>query len=326
MAKSINFRSFNEGGEEVRFSSILFRQNIDGWIQKEKEKGNKINKEKAYEMIAEDVHISKEAVKKWYIGHNGPGDYQTVKQIASILGVDYKDIVVPAKEEPETLEQDFAPVGHDEKELLLQIYKLFVDYIYWFVGVEDESQALIMLENPEKERHDYIFMLYHFLDQIALAISNDTYSKLRKLITYLEIIPCSYEDGYMWMPDQWIKLNPKLKIFTRFLHSNGGSVENYLEEEEYKDVFHLIDEDIEEYSEDLTISKNHYNYPNMTSALYYERNNWNDYPIYELVVRETANTLILVMRDLFPQYFGEEQGDEENNKKSINKKEAGKRK
>lgn len=361
MAKSLKFRSFTEGGEEVRFSSILFREKINEYIKKESEStGKKVIKEAIYHEIAEAVHVSDEAVKKWAQGHNGPGDFQTVKAIAIKLGIDYKELLVPTNENNPKLLQDFIPAGSDERELILQIYKLFSDYIYWFVGSAGDNYAARVLENPEDERMEYIWNLYHFLDRIALSISSDTYSKLKKLITQIDVISRSYHDSVMILPDLWMKLNPHLKSVTDNLfdvYSGDAQEVIYSHESIYKnnnspsifdpcvkEIFHIVEEDLEDYSEALDrwscisckveedysekyidqlrewgfISLNKDDNENGNSGkiyintkmpyiytLLWSVNGDNRCFTYQIVCREISATLIMVMKHLFPQYFGE---------------------
>ncbi len=214
MAISLSFRTFQDGGDDVQFSSIQFRQVLDRIVRERKEKGEKCNLNNLYEEIADETAYSVDAIKNWRMGKNGVSDFQTIKKIASALHVDYKELIAPAEQPTQTLQQDFEPVGTNEKDLVLQMYHLFVDFIYWFCGTYTTNYAMEVLEEPNKELHRYIFNLYHFLDRIILSVSPETYHSLRSTIAELNHIATS--SMKIIYPDLWLELNPLLDtdVFT----------------------------------------------------------------------------------------------------------------
>ncbi|MCR5486197.1 MAG: hypothetical protein K6F35_01565 [Lachnospiraceae bacterium] len=212
MAISTKFRSLKDGDSDVSFSSTRFHAAIRAWQKKKQEaEGRKVRIEDCYHEIADEIHVTADAVKNWDRGNNGVGDMDTLKEIAKIMETDYKNLIVDKTDEPQTVEESFEPVGTTERDFLFQIYQFFVDYIYWFGGTLVDSYAKRVLFDPYREQEDYIWNLYHYLDRISLVVSDDTYMKLRKTITELEnIITCERPSRDVVFPEAWKKANPIL--------------------------------------------------------------------------------------------------------------------
>ncbi len=321
MAKSLSFRSFNDGKSDIQFSSILFRAKLNEWKErKRREDGRKRTNEDVYEVIADMAHVSTDAVKNWYKGSNGPSDLQTVKSIASALEINYEELVVAAATEPERVEQDFTPAGTNEKDLIVQIYKLFIDYIYLFIGNRSYTYASTILENPNMEKRKYIWNLYHYLDQIALSIEDDTYKKLRRTISELEYMDSGAGPYIFMLPPLWYQINPYLEHFSFDVGGFNDDDEQVffesVEDNEEYEILHMYEEDlpflVDGYKE--FCRKNNRPVPEnyIVEALTIDRSA-SFQPPYQLYTREVANTLTALMKHMFPQYFK----NEENIQKAI---------
>ena len=248
------------------------------------------------------------------MGKNGVSDFQTIKKIASILHVDYKELIAPAEQPTQTLQQDFEPVGTNEKDLVLQMYQLFVDFIYWFCGTDATNYAMEVLEEPPKELHRYIFNLYHFLDRIVLSVSQETYHNLRSTIAELEHIATSHIR--IIYPALWVELNPLLDtdVFTVPWEGWMESPEEVLSAyngDELDAFFHMQLEDrpdlmnmaLEIKKETPTIDQD----TGLVTIIEREGYFPGDMPTYQWIVRETTWTLSKVMRHRFPQFFPTEE-------------------
>ena len=175
MAKSVNFRVFQDGGDEVRFAPVRFREVVDNTLmERKKTTGKKVAKDTLFEEIAEKVAVSKDAVKNWYQGKNGVSDWNMIRNLAQTVGVDYKELIVPVQQESPKIESNFTPEGKQEKDLIVQMYQLFVDYLYWFGG-GDRTNADFAFDDPMCEKKEYVQNLYHFLDSIAFYISDESF-------------------------------------------------------------------------------------------------------------------------------------------------------
>ena len=310
MAKSINFRFFNDGNRDVQFSSICFRSELNEWKERQRraDSTKKATIEDGYVLISETANVSVDAVRNWYKGSNGPSDLQTVKKIASALEIDYTELIVASNSESKSIEQDFTPTSNSEKELLMQIYKLFIDYVYWFVGNRTQSYASLTLEHPEAERQQYIWNLYHYLDQIALSITEETYKKLRKTIAELEYMVTGGGPYILTVPPLWYDLNPYL---TYFYFDFGGfeDMEELFEDvsdEENYEILHTYTEDLpfllDAYKEYCKKNNNPLPENYIVEALMIDRAY--DFPApYQLYTREVANTIKILMKHMFPKYF-----------------------
>lgn len=309
MAKSINFRAFNDGGDLIYFSSLKFRTEVDNYVRNKKEKGEKCTREEVYSRIAEITFVSVDAVKKWRAGHNGPSDLDTIKKIAAILETDISNITIRGdNRETKEIEQDFTPMYKEEKDLINQMYQLFVDYGYWFFGT-DICYADKVLEDPIGEQQKYIINLYHFLDRIALLISQETYFKLRRIITQLEQVYSTIPVG---IPVLWIKLNPLLgtESLMELFESNEEDLSGFFcveNDGDPREVLHMLYEDMPEYEKEYKKFLNDKRIKNklqlLENSLPGQRNFYIDFPVYSLASRELCRTLYLVMEYFFPEYY-----------------------
>ena len=318
MAISLSFRTFQDGEDDVQFSSIQFRQVLDRIVRERKEKGEKCNLNSLYEEIADETAYSVDAIINWRKGKNGVSDFQTIKKIASVLHIDYKELIVPAEQSAQSLQQNFEPVGTNEKGLVLQMYQLFVDFIYWFCGTDATNYAMEVLEEPPKELHRYIFNLYHFLDRIVLSVSQETYHNLRSTIAELEHIATSYIR--IIYPALWVELNPLLDtdVFTVTWEGRWETAEDvlsaYKEDDDSRDeldsFFHMLLEDRSDLmNKALKLRKEDPACQDLSYAAIIEREGYfpGDMPTYQWIVRETTWTLSKVMRHRFPQFFATEE-------------------
>ncbi len=213
MGKSKEFRSFiDDDGDVVRFSPIFFRRSIDSFISQKKESGEKYTKEKFYEDVAKALMYSIDAIKNWAKGANGPNDFDIIRKLARYMGIDYRDLLVDENDEPVTaIDGDkFKIESSNEKDIIMQMYELFVDYIYWFTGTGSEIKAFKLLENPLKEQYEYIVNLYYLLDKSALNVSEEVYYMLRRFITELDCIVHARMRYTVWLPQDWTEVNPFL--------------------------------------------------------------------------------------------------------------------
>ncbi len=211
MGKSLEFRSYiDDDGDVVRFSSIKFRNCMSEYIStKRKETGQRYTQDKFREDVAEELKISPDAIKKWVSGANGPGDFGIIRKMADYMGIDYHDLLVDENDKPVTVidKEKFNLESNDEKEIVLQMYKLFVDYIYWFTGSGWDSKANKLLENPMKDQFEYITNLFYLLDKSALNVSGEVYYNLRKIITELDQVFHARMRPWLWLPKAWTDLN-----------------------------------------------------------------------------------------------------------------------
>ena len=319
MAKSVSFRKFTDGGDVVAFSSLKFRKVLDDIVRQKKEEGERCTKNELYELISEKACVSVEAVRKWQSGHNGVSDLKTVKDIAAALGINYGDLIVKGESKGERdMVQDFDPVSSNEKELLMQMHKLFTDYIYWFLGTEMHSYANEVLEKPWEEQERYVINLYRFLDSISLSVSKDAYKKLRVIITQLDQM---FRTIPIYIAKPWMEINPRLSsdIFHEVLDSSAETIDEFLFDElsyDPEEMHHMLFEDMPEFKESydkVTIKpeikqKNDkgYYFLKLEESLPGMRDYYYETPLYSLVVRELSSTLTMVMEYYFPEYCGKE--------------------
>lgn len=74
---------------KYKFSPVNFNAFVNVKKYQESEKGNKLTKTKITEELADELHVSTDAIKNWLYGYNGPVDVEQVKAIGDYLNIDY---------------------------------------------------------------------------------------------------------------------------------------------------------------------------------------------------------------------------------------------
>ena len=120
-------------GKEYRFSSLAFKNCIRKKVLSDKDKGIKSSGEIVKSIIAEKLCVSVDAVKNWQCGHNGPADIEMVKEIASVLEIEYKELLEEEKMMLADTTQMLLPEFPDmssTKDVIRIIYHKMVDFMH----------------------------------------------------------------------------------------------------------------------------------------------------------------------------------------------------
>ena len=311
MSKSRKFSEYqDDNGEWVTFSSVHFKSQIDIFKeQKRASTGTPYRRYKFYEEAAAAVGVEAETVKKWDLEANGPGSLETIKKLALFMGIDYHNLLVDKYDVPITAidEEKFKFESNNEKDFILQMYHLFVDYIYWFTGCQNETKAEKNLEDYWDEKEEYIANLYRLLDNAALMIAEDVYLKIRKCITELEQL--SHVGYSCWIPNDWTDINPFLLdgSFNELIVVGRDGFDDLIDGYN-DDIGHMLFEDMPELhvaaEEPRKRALNNLEIEELSdlAALVYD-GIIVGYDVNTLVCREFAHTLIKVMKKRFSQYF-----------------------
>ena len=304
MAKSGTFRTYEDQGNSYIFSSVKFRAAVDTVLGSrivDKDENKKLDY--IFDEIARNVSTSTSAVKNWYYGYNGPGDDGIIKRIAKYLKTPIEDLTENTEAFERTIVEDFEPTGHDETSIVRGMFKLFIDYIYMFVGTYYESNAMLTFEDEYGENDKYIHGLYECLDKSALYLKQDTYMNLRKTITELRYITEPHEKD--WFPESWVDVNPYLgsddfNLLRKGILSSSHGVWNTKLLDDPKKVMHMFLEDLPDIERHAKENAELYMYNGYSIEQIIEANRDDlDYNIFELIVRETTMTLSMVMRRRF---------------------------
>lgn len=90
-----------DDGTEMIFSTKKFNKCFKMHEIKSKKQGAKISKEIIRQEIADKCCVSESAIKHWMLGHNAPGDYDKVKDLANALGVSAENLLETENESSE---------------------------------------------------------------------------------------------------------------------------------------------------------------------------------------------------------------------------------
>ncbi|MCR4757770.1 MAG: helix-turn-helix transcriptional regulator [Butyrivibrio sp.] len=304
MGKSRAFRAFEDNGCLVSFSSINFRRLLKETQCARKQKGEKISLDEICAQLADQIGVSSDAVRNWYKGSNGIGNLEMVKNLADALNIDYKNLIVKIEDGMNQPSFSYDIKANTEMDVIKRMYRLMIDFIYWFVGTSDNCKAFSYFEAPFDEMEKYIFEMYHCLDSERINLREDSYLKLRKTITELDYISrCSIP--LMCFPEEWLKINPHLND-DDFCETLYNDTENNTEELWFEDIIdepealiHMYLEDMPELlSDKYKTSKKHggKNRVQILSSLRMIP----EYESSEIIVREVAYTLMRIMKQRFP--------------------------
>lgn len=189
--KSDNYKILtDDNGTKFQFSPEKFDHAITQFIlDKQKESMSKITRNSIIELIAEQCHISKDAVQNWKKGSNGPSDIDLVKHCATVLRVNYYDLLTP-------LSSNYKPTKSEDAALVRSVFEKTLEIIWSQFFIEDEQLREKYKRNIQKEND--VAKLELMINQKALCTSDDVRNRLHKLVLEMREIIIS---GF-WV-DSW---------------------------------------------------------------------------------------------------------------------------
>lgn len=214
--------------EEYIFNTDAFRTLV-------KEYKNKSAKNLTIDSIRYDIAIhcnkSDETIKKWYRGHNGPSDIDTLRDVANFFNVDYQDLLIPKYSidskhiinEPEDFTMNLAPeinfqtvrfiallneLANNMENGIIPFSQITMDtrrdaLIYDDINIPTHDYRLVLDKCVDDIHHDIISYydeyypdLFNYCIGGPYLINNDEYG------TYIEILTTS-GDIYIIEEGSW---------------------------------------------------------------------------------------------------------------------------
>jgi len=134
--RSLSYRTFQINDKKYSFSRNGFNKAIQDYRLEKSFGGKVIKLNDAFQDIADELNISVEAIKKWRYGHNGPGDLDIIKSIASVMNCDYMNLLIEHDSEESKISDsnisiDMNIVGEEKdimRSLLGDLLSLIEDY------------------------------------------------------------------------------------------------------------------------------------------------------------------------------------------------------
>ena len=198
-------------------------------------KNMKISNAKVFELIAQTVNVTPEAVKQWHYGNNGPSELGIIQKIAELLNVrDYLILMKKAKEEKKMV---LNPV---QIESLKRIYDDVIDYLDNFYKTDGFTGTLWYVyqdqgyKDPEDKIYEYA---EERIEKVLLTIQKE-YFYLHDTEVYSEILEYSENDLYDIF-------NGKLGYAYRFEAIPDG---NPTTQDDYSKALKRINEIVEKYT------------------------------------------------------------------------------
>jgi len=210
--RSISYRTFLIDNKKYSFSLKGFNNAINNY--KDKTKTIKLND--IFQDIADNLHISVEAIKKWRAGYNGPSNIEMIKNIASFLECDYKDLLVEQITEDiqinnSDIQIDMNVEGEEKdilKSLLSDLLSIIEDY------VKNDFPVIRYLDNDLQDHY------LNWFDDIGLklrknsfGIKKDNYKKFEKL--YFET-RFSIDNAFSKKIPRWCEIQPIFNLFYEY--------------------------------------------------------------------------------------------------------------
>lgn len=257
-------------GNKYRFDPVSFNAFINVKKYKESDNGNKITKTRITEELADEIHVSTDAIKNWIYGYNGPTDIEQIKAISNYFNIDY--LVLLKKVEDHSMvdgirvsvtAEDVFPIGYEKKigdyietkRCIRNIYNKMLAYVLetnkCFKKYQNLKNDEITEETYDEEGADNFRLKDLHCEMIAevrkyyLDLSTKMYNDI---INYMWGVMFDYHDdvaiGKLEGPNYKPTKKEKQKVNDRI-----NEMKNYFDHQFYEDIENLfeayiVDEDI----------------------------------------------------------------------------------
>lgn len=142
MKKEIRKEFLLEDGTKMYFHNLRFEQVIKSKLQIYRDEGKKKSKQELLGDIQDKTGVSVSSMNHWIMGHNAPGDLESIKLVANELGVKVETILLNELQMENGFERkEASKMGNAERNILAEvdsktaireIYVEMVDFIEEF--------------------------------------------------------------------------------------------------------------------------------------------------------------------------------------------------
>lgn len=188
--KSKQTKIFEINNVKYQFDQYAFKAELK--IYKDREKIRNISK--VFDVLADTVSVTPEAVKQWYYGNNGPSDIEMILKIAKSIGIgDYLKIMKKAKENKKV-----ANLSTLQIESTKRVYDAIIDYLNDFYKTDGFTGALWYeflrkgSKDPEQDIYEYAESK---IAEVQLVLQKE-YFYLRNTEIYADILEYVENDLY----------------------------------------------------------------------------------------------------------------------------------
>ena len=228
--KSKQTRMFEVDHEKYQFDQYAFNMEVKMYA-----KQKKIRPTKVFDLIADAILVTPEAVKNWYYGNNGPSDLEMIRQIADAIEVrDYLKLMKKAEEFIKVTNLSTLQI-----ESAKRIYDAVIDYLTDFYKTDGFTGALWykFAKSGSKDPEDDIYRYAERKIEIVELVLQKEYFYLRNTEIYEEF--SEYVEN-----DLYDIFNGKLGYAYRFEAMAEG---NPTTEDDYSKALTRLDEIIDKY-------------------------------------------------------------------------------
>lgn len=194
-------------GSKYQFSSLSFNAFVNMKKYNENEKGNKLTKGIITEELAENLHVSTDAIKNWLYGYNGPTDVEQVKAISDYLDIDYLFLLQKVEDDNmvdgikvSVSTEDILPIGFEKKigdyietkRCIRNIYQKMLEYVLEtekcfekYQRLEDDEMTMEKYEEEADDNWRLKEMFCDLQDEIDKYFLDINYNLINKIRNYI---------------------------------------------------------------------------------------------------------------------------------------------
>jgi len=174
-------------GLDYIFCPAYFKEAVDKYSVE-----NDCTKNSVYDLIASKCGRSFDSVKDWTkVKKSGPSDKELLMSVATILNVDYVDLLCVNEFRSEINMNSTKVNVLAEKDVVRETYKLLLDLGYYYADTDGEYIPEhreivnpIIINDYQKNR---INLIKSFISQNALDISEEVWTKLSVIVNEMEM-------------------------------------------------------------------------------------------------------------------------------------------
>ncbi len=188
--KSRTFRTFDVDGIMYSFSLEGFKNAITQYQIQQKEEGKPYLLKDISEELATELNITVEALNNWRKGYNGPSDIERIKEISTVLGCNYKELLKTREGEVHmvTKEVSYNP-NASEKEAIQSIINDLLEIIECFgktnafegIPLNSSDEKKQEVEKQSEDIEEWFFNIRKKLRKSSYHIPKENMLKLERL-------------------------------------------------------------------------------------------------------------------------------------------------
>lgn len=196
----------DDNGNRYRFSSAKFHLALVNKRESNRKNGLKTSVAAMKRTIADRCFLSEEAVKKWELGHNGPGVMEHVLVAAEVLDIPYTKLLDPVKGTKKN-----GGINERNRQLIDMVFResmaILIRKAQFKPDAEERKARETQRENKRQDTFDQLQNLIGLVEGYALSTSPYIRSRLSKLLIEMQTL---VDDR---LPEAWNDISEAAETF-----------------------------------------------------------------------------------------------------------------